>query len=185
MNSLEQLYKTGKTVFSLQDLRVIWREPHAEALRAKIKYYIRTGRFLRLKRGVYAFAKEYNHFELAQTLITPSYISLESALRHQGLLFQFNTAVTCIAGYTRSFNIDWRIYQYHKLRNDVLSSPLGIEREKFYMVASPERAFCDSVYLGYSPSTEESYEWNIGLLKKLVELYNVPRVSGAVSRLLS
>lgn len=185
MNSLEQLYKTGKTVFSIRDLRVLWREPRAEALRAKAKYYVRTGRLLPLRRGVYAFTKEYNHFELAQVLIAPSYISLESALRHHGLLFQFNTTITCIAGYTRSIAIDGRTYEYHKIRNDVLSSPLGIESKRHYMIASPERAFCDAVYLGYSPSTEESHKWNSDLLEKLVSLYNVPRVSGAVSHLLS
>ncbi len=185
MNSLEKLYRTGKTVFSLQDLRVLWRESRAGALRAKAKYYVRTGRLLPLKRGVYAFAREYDHFELAQTMITPSYISLESALRYHGLLFQFNTTVACIAGYTRSLHVDGRVYEYHKVRSDILSSPLGIEKKKHYMIASPERAFCDSVYLGYSPGTEESYKWNVGLLQKLVALYNVPRVFGAVSRLLS
>jgi hypothetical protein len=54
-----------------------------------------------------------------------------------------------------------------------------------FMMALPERAFCDSAYLGTIPSVVESHEWNVGLLQELVELYGVPRVTSAVSLLLS
>jgi hypothetical protein len=38
-------------------------------------------------------------------------------------------------------------FTYHKLKNELLSNPLGIIQTGKYAIATPERAVCDRLYL--------------------------------------
>jgi predicted transcriptional regulator of viral defense system len=181
---IEALLQSGATVWTIHDLRVLWKEAHAGALRDKVKYYVDCQRLLRLRKGLYALRKEYDPFELAQKLIQPSYISLESALREHGVLKQYSSTITCIAPYPREVIIDRRLYRYHRIKADLLSLPLGIEHRSHYDIASPERALCDAFYLGFQPDIGGHHQWNCRLLRDLRREFSVPRVSDGLSFLL-
>jgi predicted transcriptional regulator of viral defense system len=64
--------------------------PHVNNVNAKISYMIKKGELIHLKKGVYAFAKEYqtnpiDMISVANTLYAPSYVSFDYALSYYGL----------------------------------------------------------------------------------------------------
>jgi predicted transcriptional regulator of viral defense system len=65
--------------------------PHVNNVNAKISYMVKKGELLRLKKGVYAFGKEYqthpiDMISVANILYAPSYVSFEYALSYYGLI---------------------------------------------------------------------------------------------------
>ena len=64
---------------------------HVNNVNAKISYMVKKAELLRLKKGVYAFAKEYQThpidvISVANILYVPSYVSFEYALSYYGLI---------------------------------------------------------------------------------------------------
>lgn len=147
MPKTEKLYQSDKTVFTISDLRIIWAEQNPDALKASVKYFVDTGKLQRLKKGIYALPSGYKIFELAQKLVSPSYISLETALQKHGVIFQYSSAITSMAPYSRPFTIKKQKFQYHAIKKEILLNPSGVIKEKNYLMASAERAICDFVYL--------------------------------------
>lgn len=182
---MEALLRSGATVWSLDDLRVLWREVDVNALRGKAKYYADRQRLLRVRKGIYALSRDYNPYELAQKLIRPSYISLESALRAHGVIRQYSSVITCIALYPREILVDGRTYRYHQMKGDILACPVGIEQRANYAMATPERAICDALYLGFQPDAGRYRQWDVALLCRLEKEFSVPRVTEGLSHILT
>ena len=111
-----------------------------------IKYYVRKGRFKTIKRGIYFVGKQYNKFELAQKIIALSYISLRTALGVHGLVFQYQSTIECISLKSRNLTIGKQKISYHKIKADIFFNSLGLEQKENYVIASMERAICDSMY---------------------------------------
>lgn len=147
MNKISRLHQTGKTVFSIYDLRILWPTANPENLKSSIQYHVDTKQLIRLRKGLYALSGDYNRLELAQKLIMPSYISLETALQRHGIVFQANETITSFAPYFRQIKVDGRTYHYHKMNEELLLNPIGLIQENHYTMASPERAVCDSIHL--------------------------------------
>jgi hypothetical protein len=179
---IEALLQSGHTVWSLGDLRILWGTENSASLKSQVQYYCRSGRMIRLRRGIYALNKDYHSYELAQKLVYPSYISLESALRHHGIIHQYSNVLTCIAQYSRTFLIDEHEYQYHKISTTLLSCPIGIQYSNAYAMALPERALCDALYLGFKPDVSAKENWDISLLKKLTQEFSFPRVTSGLQQ---
>jgi predicted transcriptional regulator of viral defense system len=145
-SKMEQLYQSGRSVFTIDDLRVLWQEDSPDNLKSKAAYYVERGKLKRLRRGVYAL-DPYNEFELANKLIVPSYLSLETALLKHGIIFQPASAITSIASYDKKIIVEKRSFHFYKMATDILSNPKGLQREGEVLIAGPERAICDSLYL--------------------------------------
>lgn len=177
---IEALLKSKKSVWSTDDLRMLWRFKNQNTFQVQLKYYIDTDQIIRLSKGVYSLDGNYNSLELAQKLQTPSYISLETALRTHGIIQQYSEEITCIGTYPRSYTIDTVLYQYHQMDRALLSCPVGIEKTAIYNIATPERALVDSLYLGFQPDVSNYTNWNKEILQKLVQEFTMPRILGGL-----
>lgn len=148
MDSLiAKLYQSSKTVLTSKDLALIWEETNKNNLKAKVAYYVKQGMMTRLTRGVFAKNKNYNPKELATSLYTPSYISFETVLREAGIIFQHHEAVFVAGPYSIAKKIGGRFIRFRKLKDVILYNGLGVKQEKNYSIATPERAFLDTIYL--------------------------------------
>src|SRR3989344_1475500 len=96
-NPIAKLYQSNKTVITMNDLAVLWKETNPDHLKAKAAYYTRRGVLIRLHRGVFALTKEYNPRELATSIYTPSYISFETVFREAGMIFQYYETIFAAA----------------------------------------------------------------------------------------
>jgi len=142
------ILRSDKTVFSTKDILLLWGEPGSNAAKARINYYARTGKLYRIRRGFYAKDKNYNIFEFATKILTPSYISFETVLSKAGIIFQFYGNTTFVASYLkRNVQVAAALYSYRRMKNDILTNQMGIEVKENYSIATPERAFLDVMYL--------------------------------------
>lgn len=100
----------------------------------------------RLIKGKYVLSDlKLSDFEKANIILTPSYISLESALTYYGVLPQFTYSVTSVTTQkSRKFEIDGKEYEYTKVQNSLYNS--FIKKENF-LIATPEKALIDLIYL--------------------------------------
>ena len=146
-NLIAKLYQSPKTILTTKDIALIWEETNTVKLRSKIKYYAKEGSLIRLTRGVFAKNKEYDVKELATSIYTPSYVSFETVLREAGIIFQHHDSIFVAGPYPTTKKIDGHAITFRKLKDRVLYNALGIKNEKNYSIATPERAFLDTIYL--------------------------------------
>ena len=119
----------------------------------KIANLERTGKIIRLKRGLYivspAVSKELINMELiANHLYGPSYVSMESALRFYGLIpEQVHTVRSATTNRARRFENQIGTFEYITVSEDYY--PVGIRQQttdKYtILIASPEKALCDMI----------------------------------------
>jgi len=144
---LDILLKSKKTIFSTKDVALLWGEKSRAAARVRLSYYSEKGGLFRVIRGFYAKGKNYNKYELATKIYTPSYISFETVLGNTGISFQSYGQVFIASYLTREIIIDKQKYSFKKLKDSILTNNLGVEQKDNYSIATPERAFLDTVYL--------------------------------------
>lgn len=100
----------------------------------------------RVGKGIYTVSSAgVSDFEIANYLCQPSYVSLESALTHYGILSQFTYSITSITT-IKSKKVLSRDKEFEFTR---ISKSLfwGYEKKDGALVACPEKAFLDLVYL--------------------------------------
>lgn len=146
-NLIAKLYQSPKTILTIKDIALIWEETNTVNLLSKIKYYAKQGSLIRLTRGVFAKNKEYDVKELATSIYTPSYVSFETVLREEGMIFQHHDSIFVAGPYPTTKKIGDHTITFRKLKNSVLYNALGIKNKKNYSIATPERAFLDTIYL--------------------------------------
>jgi hypothetical protein len=146
-NIVLALFGSKQSVFRLNDIALHTGITDFQSLNNKVNYAVRTGKLLNPRKGIYAkpgFSAE----EMACTVYTPSYISLEYVLQQAGVLFQYDSGVTPVSYLSRTIVIDGRQYRYRKMKGELLANTTGIEsRPNGVNIALPERAFLDMLYL--------------------------------------
>ena len=170
------IYRSNKTVFSFKDLSLILNETNKNYLKSTIYRYVKTGKLYRLRRGIYAKDKNYNKFELATKIYTPSYISFETVLSKAGIIFQYYSQIFVASYLCREITIDNQVYSYKKIKDDILTNSCGIENKENYSIASPERAFLDALYLykDYHFDNLSSLDWE--KVYKILPIYGKNKV---------
>ncbi|MBD3244450.1 MAG: hypothetical protein GF335_00465 [Candidatus Moranbacteria bacterium] len=147
MKEILKIYKLNNTVFSFDELAIILKETNKELLKRRINYYVKQGQLIQLRKGIYTKDKNYNKFELALKIYSPSYISFETVLQKKGIVFQFYGQIFVASYLSREINIKEQKYVYRKLKNSILINNKGVNIKKYYSIASLERAFLDTIYL--------------------------------------
>ena len=156
---LEVILRSPKTVFNYRDVALLWGEPSSQAVRVRLSYYAEQGKLYRIRRGLYAKDKKYNRFELATRIFTPSYVSFETVLSQEGMIFQFYRQIFMASYLTREIEVDGQVYSFRRIKDPVLTSAVGVEQRDESSVAIKERAFLDTLYLN------EDYHFdNLGVL---------------------
>ncbi len=159
---LMELMRSKNTIFTTNDVSLLWQEPDANFVRKKLYRYIKAGKLYSVRRGVYAKDKSYEKYELATKIFIPAYVSFETVLAKAGVIFQFYGQVFVASYLTREFTIDDQTYVLKKIKDSILTNKTGIEVKENYFIASPERAFLDVVYLNkeYHFDNLSSMNWN-------------------------
>lgn len=182
-SKMERLYQSGATVFRISDLRVLWREDTPINLKSQVAYYVKQGKLLRLRRGIYAL-ENYDQYELANKLIVPSYISLETALLRQGIMFQPTAAIMSLAPYAKIIRVGGREYRYYAMSTDMLLNPSGLKRVNKVLMAGTERAIDDLLYLRRQPDLANFEAIDQAVLKDIAAIYPGEQVKKRVADLL-
>lgn len=105
-----------------------------------------NGILTRIAKGKYTVAGSgLSDFDLANFAVKPSYISLESALNHYGILPQFPYNITSITtGRHILITIEGKEFEYSHLPAELF---WGYFQKNDFIIASPEKALADWLYL--------------------------------------
>lgn len=145
-NLIFEIYKSPLTVFSLRELALLMNESDENKLKAKVNYHVKKGKLLALRRGIYA-KENYHPLELANKIFIPSYISLETVLQEAGVINQYYETIFIVSYLSREIKVKNHRFRYRKIKDQILSNPLGLQQLAGYAIARPERAFLDALYI--------------------------------------
>lgn len=114
--------------------------------------YVKNGTFIRLKNNFYLLDQAWDRlvpadlFRVANYLQVPSYISFMTALSYYGITTQVQRDYFESASLKRSVAFEARgtAFKYYKLKKELY---FGFVKEKGFFIATPEKAFVDSIYL--------------------------------------
>jgi len=143
---LDILLRSKKTVFSTKDVALLWSDTNIPAAKVRLNYYVKKGKLIRLRKGIYVKDRNYDKHELATKILKPSYISFETVLGASGMTFQYYSQIFVASYVKRDVTCDGQLYSFRTIKNSVLINPKGIDQDREYSIASKERAFLDTIY---------------------------------------
>jgi hypothetical protein len=134
----------------------------------QLHLWVKKGYLLKLRNGVYAFVKDRERIkgeEIAALLYQPSYLSLESALAWYGFIPEMVYArVSVTARINRTFINDFGTFIYRRLKAELFWGYVEIKTDHgHYLLAEPEKALLDYIYLNLSRIRSDADFENIRL----------------------
>ena len=162
--------ESGRTIFTPLDLRLLWQ---VNTLNAKISAVRMAdkGLMVRLAIGYYALNDRYNRQELANRIVSPSYVSFQSALFYAGINFQAREEISSVALRDHRKEIGNTLYTYVVMKKELFFNSEGIVTREGAAMAVAERAILDSFYFGYLPDIDDQGKLNKTYLAKLSVAY--------------
>lgn len=124
-------------------------------LRPQLSRWVKAGKILQLRRGVYLLASPYRKIEphpflIANYLRTGSYVSLQSALAHYGLIPEHVPVVTSVTT-ARPERLDTPVgtYSFRHVKKSCFFAyvQVAISQNQHAFIATPEKALLDLMYL--------------------------------------
>jgi hypothetical protein len=124
-------------------------------VRKQLSRWAASGKILQLRRGLYSLAPPYQKsiphpFLIANRLVAGSYVSLQSALAHYGMIPELVPATTSVtAAHPATHSTPYGQYEFHHIQASWLHSYRRIElgNDQWAFMASPEKALLDLIYL--------------------------------------
>jgi len=122
----------------------------------QLSRWVKSGKILQLRRGLYTLSEPYRKetphpFLLANQLLAPSYISLQSALAYFALIPEAVPRVTSVTSRkrTQTFTTPLGQFSYRSLQPGMFSGFQLVEMSPTQraFLARPEKALLDLVYL--------------------------------------
>jgi len=158
---LQRLQSARATIFTANDLRLLFGVRNRQSLYTALHRLVTRGVLRRLSKGLFICAGvSVDPFALANLLRRPSYVSLESALNLHGILVQTPRMITSVTtGRPCRLKAAGHEFRYRHLSPQLW---FGFERNGAFLVAVPEKAFLDWLYLshrGARPALLDEMAW--------------------------
>ena len=144
----EKLKNSGLVIFTPREFYDVFDIPPKTGS-VFISRNLKSGLFLKLRNNFYML-KDSNPplYGIANKLYQPSYISLESALSHYGIIPEIVYTITSVTTKpTREFKTPKSVFSYQRIKKSVFAgySPVVIEGS-VVLLAEPEKALADYLY---------------------------------------
>ncbi len=182
MNNYTKILNSKKTVFTKKDLERILNLNSKYALdkflyREKNKWFLQ-----KIYYWIYVL-KDYDIFELACKIKKKSYVSLETVLKKEWIIFQYYDEFFLVSDDNLQKKVQENIFKYFKIKDSVLLNQLGLEHRKYYIIATKERAICDRIYLSKNYYFDDLSEVDFEKMEEISKIYNNKRVILEVKKL--
>jgi len=163
----QKLSEKGVSIFTPLEFRRLTGLSSIASQRI-LERYTQRGLFCRLKKGLYALTlTKSSSWVIANRLIKPSYISYESALSYYGIIPETVYSITsATTKKPKEIEVKGESFVYHSLKRNVFTGYAPLEMNgQTILVAEPEKALCDYLYLVFLKK------------KKLNERLNIRKIS--------
>jgi hypothetical protein len=177
---LTTILRSSKTVFSTKDIALLWHEPGSTATRVRLHSYVKKDALYRIRKGLYAKNRSYNRLELATRIYTPSYVSFETVLVKEGLIFQYYDNISVASYLNRQISVDGQTYTYRKIKTSTLVNSAGVHHLDETSIASRERAFLDTLYANPDYQFDNTGGLNWELVFNILPIYRNKRLQKTV-----
>lgn len=140
------LLQTNQRIFKTSDLALLWGIQNRNTLTKTIQRYIDRGILFRLYKGLYSTLpiKDLNKYEVGCAIGGAfSYISAESILAKEGIIFQDIKKVTLFGKKQKEIKVGDTTYLCRYLNDRFLLNRTGINDNKGYSIATVQRALAD------------------------------------------
>jgi predicted transcriptional regulator of viral defense system len=179
---LFEIYKDSRTVFKINDIALLINSAD-RLLYQKLNNLVKKGKLLNIRKGIYA-KEGYKPEELACLLYTPTYISLGYVLQRSGIIFQYDSAITNISYLNREIYVNEQSIRYRQVKREILLHTGGIININNTNIATPERAFLDTLYLNGFFYFDNIMPLNINIINKLLPIYNSTSLTRETEKIL-
>jgi predicted transcriptional regulator of viral defense system len=123
--------------------------------RDRISALLADGSLVRVRKGLYVFGERYRREPISREVLAnlvygPSYVSLDFALSHYGLIPERVEDVTSVTtGEKKVFTTPLGVFSYQPLSVNRYAQGIRwtIEGDVRYLIASPEKALVDKVWM--------------------------------------
>lgn len=153
MDKYEALLKQNKKTFHASDLALLWNIDNKDTLNMTLKRYVDRGVLKRIHKGFYATSdmEKINLLDLGFAYLhTYSYLSLETILAKEGIIFQQIEYITFVSSKSVVFEINHTRYKSRQLKEVFLNNSIEINKVEGHYEATKERAVADMLY--FNPS---------------------------------
>jgi len=170
------------------------------SVRRQLDRWVKSGRLLQLRRGVYSLAPPYqveppHPFLVANHLRKPSYVSLQSALSHYGMIPEFVPVTTSVTtGRPEELQTPVGEFVFRHLKKAAFFgyTQTEISPGRPIFLATPEKALLDLLYLTPGSDSPEyiqelrfepmdHFDWDA--LKAQAERFKSPKLKRALELL--
>ena len=179
-NRFAILARLEEQIFHIDDLARIWGVSNQATLRVAVKRYVDAGLIYRLYRGLYSL-KKLNDLDPrllgAKAINKYCYLSGETILAQQGIIFQQINYFTFIGTGTKRFKIGDYNYYCRQLKDAFLYNDTGVDKNGPLNIASPSRAVADKLHFNpaYHFDNLAAIDWLEG--KKIQQaVYNIRNI---------
>lgn len=165
----KKIYISGFKFFTLKSLKDILEIKNEGTFFSVLQKLLKSEILKKLERRKYLLAgAKINNFNLANLLYQPSYVSFESALNFYGILSQFPyEIISATPKKPIQKTINGQAFSYIHLKKSLF---WGYEKKDDFLIALPEKALLDQLYLaskGLKAINLEEYDLNLLNLKRL------------------
>ncbi len=186
----EKLQKLNLSIFSPREFQRIF----GVSTFATSKFLYQHSRkkfFIKLRNGLYCLSSNIPpSFMIANKLYEPSYISLETALSFYGIIPESTYTLTSVSTRaTHTFKTLGKEFSYTKIKKNFFTgyTLLANNNEKF-LIAEPEKAFLDYLYMASLNKKKLNNRFNLSILdkqklKQWQRLFNNSRINQLISNL--
>jgi predicted transcriptional regulator of viral defense system len=178
---LKDIYTSSQTVFTLREIAMMMPEKSRNSVRAMMAYAVKTGKLIRLRSGVYVKDAAYDRNELATRLYTPAYVSFETILAREGVVFQYYESIFVASYLSRQVKMGDQLVIFRKMKNEILINKEGLIDRGQYFEATRERAFLDLLYLFPEAHFDNLRSIDWAGCKKLFPLYQNKRLEKSIT----
>lgn len=144
----ERLKSIGLPLFTPREFRDIFGVPEKTA-RIFITRNIKSGLFIKLRNNFYLLKDSHTDpYFIANKLYQPSYISLETALAHYGIIPEAIYTITSVTSKpTREFLTPIWTFSYQRIKREVFTGYRAMDFQgTTVLFAEPEKALADYLY---------------------------------------
>ncbi len=173
MYKINILLKQNQKVFHTNDLAILWGITNKNTLYTTIKRYVRKNILIPIQKGFYSIVpiENIDPVRLALGILHRfAYVSCETVLAQNGVIFQKGEATTLVSDISRKFMLHDKLYIVRKLKDEYLFNDLGIENRDGLYYANLERAAADMLYFNplFYFDNQKAIDW-----KKVREIQKV------------
>jgi predicted transcriptional regulator of viral defense system len=152
---VNKIYSTNQKFFTTKDLRDLLEIDNRRTFEQTVKRLEEEKILTKIEKGKYLKTNSnYKKFEIAQFIYNPSYISFETALSYYGLIDQLPfeiTSATPKRGVEKIF--EEQVYSYLHMQKELY---IGFTKEEEYLIALPEKAIFDQIYMSITGTKSEN-----------------------------